>query len=143
MINDYWNKNIKDIIKIPNYSIDFAILNDDNVIAIEMSPFMKSTGPCCLKWEIDYEEMMNGNGNLRVNENDYEDIDEVLIPEFIFGKEILEPYDVLLNKNKESWGHMFNRIFSIDNYIKKEESFYVLVVSLLKNNFFWNFKYLL
>ena len=142
MINDYWNKNIKDIIKIPNYSIDFAILNDDNVIAIEMSPFMKSTGPCCLKWEIDYEEMMNGNGNLRVNENDYEDIDEVLIPEFIFGKEILEPYDVLLNKNKESWGHMFNRIFSIDNYIKKEEYFYVLVVSLLKKNFFWNFKYL-
>ena len=142
MINDYWNKNIKDLIKIPNYSIDFAILNDNSVIAIEMSPFMKSTGPCCLKWEIDHEEMMNGNGNLKVNENDYDDIDEVLIPEFIFGKEILEPYDVLLNKNKESWGHMFNRIFSIENYIKKEEFFYVLVVSLLKKNFFWNFKYL-
>ena len=142
MINDYWSKNIKDLIKTPNYSIDFAIINDNEVIVIEMSPFMRSTGPCCLRWEIDSEEMMNGNGKLKVNENDYEDIDEVLIPDFLFGKEILEPYDILLNKKKETWGHFFNRIFSFNNSIKKEEYFYILVVSLLKKNFFWNFKYL-
>ena len=143
MINDYWNKNIKNIIKTPNYSIDFAILNNNQVIAIEMSPFMKSTGPCCLNWEVDHEEMMNGNGNLKINENDYEDIDEFLIPEYILGKEILEPYDFLLNNKKETWGHMFSRFFSLDNLIKKEkEDFYILVVSLLKKNFFWNFKYL-
>ena len=142
MINDYWNKNIKHLIKTPHYSIDFAILNNDEVIVIEMSPFMKSTGPCCLKWEIDYEEMMNGNGNLKINENDYEYIDEFLIPEYIIGKEILEPYDVLINNKKETWGHMFKRIFSFDNFIKKEEEFYILVVSVLKTNFFWNFKYL-
>ena len=142
MIHEYWSKNIKDIMKVPNYSIDFAILKNDEVIAIEMSPFLKSTGPCCLKWEIDHEEMMNGNGNLKVNENDYEDIDEVLIPDFIFGKEILEPYDVFLNSKKETWGHTFSRIFSINNYIKKEEYHHILVVSLLKRNFFWNYKYL-
>ena len=143
MINDYWNKNIKNIIKTPNYSIDFAILNNNQVIAIEMSPFMKSTGPGCLNWEVDHEEMMYGNGNLKINENDYEDIDEFLIPEYILCKEILEPYDILLNNKKESWGHMFSRFFSLDNLIKKEkEDFYILVVSLLKKNFFWNFKYL-
>ena len=143
MINEYWNKNIKNIIKIPNYSIDFAILNNNEVIVIEMSPFMKSTGPCCLKWEIDYEEMMHGNGNLKINENDYDDIDEFLIPEYILGKEIIEPYDVLLNNKKETWGNMITRFFSLNNFIKKEEeSFYILVVSLLKKNFFWNFKYL-
>ena len=85
---------------------------------------------------------MNGNGNLKINENDYEDIDEFLIPEYIIGKEILEPYDVLINNKKETWGHMFKRIFSFDNFIKKEEEFYILVVSVLKTNFFWNFKYL-
>ena len=138
MIHDYWNKNIKNRIKTPNYSIDFAIIND-KVISIEMSPFMKSTGPCCLKWEIDFEEMMHGEGNLKVNENDYEDIDEVLIPDFILGKEVLEPYDALLNNKKETWGHMFTRFFSFSN---KEEYFYILVASLLKKNFFWNYKYL-
>ena len=138
MIHDYWNKNIKNRIKTPNYSIDFAIIND-KVISIEMSPFMKSTGPCCLKWEIDFEEMMHGEGNLKVNENDYEDIDEVLIPDFILGKEVLEPYDALLHNKKETWGHMFTRLFSFSN---KEEYFYILVASLLKKNFFWNYKYL-
>ena len=144
MINDYWNKNIKNIIKTPNYSIDFAILNNNQVIVIEMSPFMKSTGPCCLKWEVDHEEMMYGNGNLKINENDYEDIDEFLIPEYVIGKEILEPYDILLNNKKETWGDKFSRFFSLNNFIKKEkeEYFYILVVSLLKKNFFWNFKYL-
>ena len=138
LMHDYWNKNIKNIIKIPNYSIDFAIINDE-VIAIEMSPFMKSTGPCCLKWELDSKEMMYGEGNLKVNENDYEDIDEVLIPDFLQGKETLEPYDILLNTKKETWGHMFTRVFS---FFEKEEYYYILVVSVLKKNFFWNYKYL-
>ena len=142
LINEYWLKNIKDLIKTPHYSIDFAIMNDNQVIAIEMSPFMKSTGPCCLRWEIDAEEMMNGTGKLKVNENVYEDVDEFLIPDFILGKEVLEPYDILLNKKKETWGHFFNRIFSFNNSTKKEEYFYILVVSVLKRNFFWNFKYL-
>ena len=141
MIHDFWNKNIKEIIKIPNYSIDFAIMNDDKVIAIEMSPFMKTTGPCCLKWEIDSDEMMYGDGKLKVNENNYEDVKDFLIADFIFGKEVLEPYDNFLNSKKETWGHFFNRIFSLSNN-KKNEYFYVLVVSLLKKNFFWNYKYL-
>ena len=141
MINNFWNKNINEIIKIPNYSIDFAIMNDDKVIAIEMSPFMKTTGPCCLKWEIDSEEMMHGDGKLKVNENNYEDDEDFLIADFIFGKEVLEPYDNFLNNKKETWGHFFNRIFSLSNN-NKNEYFYVLVVSLLKKNFFWNYKYL-
>ena len=144
MIHDFWNKNIKNIIKITNYSIDFAILDENKVMVIEMSPFLKSTGPCCLKWELDHEEMMHGNGNLRVNENDYEDVDEFIIPEFIFGKELLEPYDALLESKKETWGQMFSRIFYFPffNKINNKEYFYIFVVSLLKKNHFWNYKYL-
>ena len=62
LINDFFNTKLKPLMKIPNYIADFCILKNNEVKLIEFSPFLRCTSACLFRWDINYDEMLHGNG---------------------------------------------------------------------------------
>jgi hypothetical protein len=145
MINEFWNNKVKNLmIKVTkNYVVDFCIIDEKDVILIELSPFMRCTGASCYRWEKDSKEMMNGNGKLKVNlvkdRNDIDYLTKNWIKKFNYDDDFYDEFYVIVN---ESWSGMFWRyLWNIGLYKEKIEYYYILIVSVLKKGFFWNYKY--
>jgi hypothetical protein len=74
LINDFFNTKVKSLMKIPNYIIDFCVFDNNEVKLIEFSPFLLCTSARLFRWNINYEEMLHGNGKLTVREEEYKDL---------------------------------------------------------------------
>lgn len=72
-ILDFFAK-IKDLIPHENYVIDFAIVNNDRVLIIELNPFFGDTGACLFSWREpkDVNIMKNGPFEFRVLEKPHD-----------------------------------------------------------------------
>ena len=139
-INNFWLNNIKNRIKFPDYIIDFGYVNG-NVILIEISPFLQCTGASCYRWYLNLDELKNGNGKLKVKNEEYPNI-EILTQEWEerFKMEDVKYYDFYV---KESFSNKFMNLLSYFFNKEKNENYYFLFVgSVLKNGFYWNKKFL-
>ena len=140
-INEFWKTNVKDRMFFTDYAIDFAYING-KVKMIELSPYLRCTGTAMYKWDRDGKELRYGEGHLRVNETEYDEIDD------------------LADSWEDRWGQMDNfkdyyvqwsiydsiryyaSYLNVFSYFKSAPVKYVFVVSVLKENFYWNKKYL-
>ena len=75
LINDYFKKALQPLMKIPNYIADFCILKNNEVKLIEFSPFLRCTSACLFRWDINYDEMLHGDGKLTVREKVCENLE--------------------------------------------------------------------
>ena len=75
LINDFFNNNYKSRMKIPDYIVDFAILENNEIKLIEFSPYLRCTSARLFRWDNNYEEMLNGNGKLTIRMEPHPDID--------------------------------------------------------------------
>ena len=75
LINDYFNNVFKKRMKIDTYVVDFAILKNNEIKLIEFSPFLRCTSARLFRWDINYEEMLNGNGKLTIRTEPHPEIE--------------------------------------------------------------------
>ena len=75
LINDFFKKALQPLMKIPNYIADFCILKNNEVKLIEFSPFLRCTSACLFRWDINYDEMLHGDGKLTVREKVCENLE--------------------------------------------------------------------
>ena len=168
LINDYFNKSLKPLMKIPNYIADFCILKNNEVKLIEFSPFLRCTSACLFRWDINYEEMLNGTGKLTIRDKVCENLDYFVNEWLTYQGKPSDPFDnyFIEDEEKESIFDKTKKILSyvnplklfakkenIQNIIqeKKEEEIVpkkvfenrkIFVVSVLKTGFFWSHKYI-
>ena len=155
LINDYFNSKLKPLMKIPNYIVDFCIIKNNEVKLIEFSPFLRCTSACLLRWDINYEEMLHGNGKLTVREEEFENLSyfvkdwekELKKPSLHFDDYFLEDsyYDIF--KYYLSYLNPFNPIKKVYNYFfnynnNKFQNRTIFVCSVLKKDFYWSKKYI-
>ena len=157
LINDYFNTTLKPLMKIPNYIVDFCILKNNEVKLIEFSPFLRCTSACLFRWDINHEEMLNGNGKLTVREKEYEYISH-FVNDWI--KNIKKPsdhFDDYFFDVTDSYYDIFKYYLSYLNpmniynyFFNYNNSFYnnkfknrkIFICSVLKNGFYWSKKYI-
>ena len=153
LINEYFNKSLKPLMKIPNYIADFAILKDNEVKLIEFSPFLRCTSACLFRWDLNHEEMLHGTGKLTVREEVYQGLEYFVNewekyqskPSDHFDNYFIEDSttDKILNYlNPLNYIKGFNKN---DKEKEKENKFpnkKIFVVSVLKNKFYWSQKYI-
>ena len=156
IINDYFNNTFKQMMKIPNYIVDFAILKNNEIKLIEFSPFLRCTSARLFRWDNNHEEMLNGNGKLTVRTEPHPEIDmfvkdwenEILKPSEHFDDFFI--YDNSDNSDNSYFSYLkYLNPFNIYNYFfvnKTQENKFknrkIFVVSVLKNNFYWSKKYI-
>ena len=146
LINEFFNKSVKPLMKIPNYIIDFAILKDNEVKLIEFSPFLRCTSACLFRWDINHEEMLHGTGKLTVRDKEYEGL-AYFVNEW--EKYQSQPSDHFDNYfiEETTTDKVLNFInplnfFKKNNNNTKFNNRTIFVVSVLKNNFYWSQKYI-
>ena len=138
LIHDFWEKEVKNKIKYPFYIVDFGYING-NIIFIELSPFLQTTGAGLYHWNYDLNELENGEGNIRIREQELENLD-VLVDDWEDQIKNAEKYDKIYEK--------FSYIDKIKNYFNffssktKENEIFLFVASVLKKDFYWNKKFL-
>ena len=168
LINDYFNKSLKPLMKIPNYIADFCILKNNEVKLIEFSPFLRCTSACLFRWDINYEEMLNGTGKLTIRDKVCENLDYFVNEWLTYQGKPSDPFDnyFIEDEEKESIFDKTKKILSYVNPLKlfakkeniqnkiqekKEEEIIpkkvfenrkIFVVSVLKTRFFWSHKYI-
>ena len=168
LINDYFNKSLKPLMKIPNYIADFCILKNNEVKLIEFSPFLRCTSACLFRWDINYEEMLNGTGKLTIRDKVCENLDYFVNEWLTYQGKPSDPFDnyFIEDEEKESLFDKTKKILSYVNPLKlfakkeniqnkiqekKEEEIIpkkvfenrkIFVVSVLKTGFFWSHKYI-
>jgi hypothetical protein len=168
LINDYFNKSLKPLMKIPNYIADFCILKNNEVKLIEFSPFLRCTSACLFRWDINYEEMLNGTGKLTIRDKVCENLDYFVNEWLTYQGKPSDPFDnyFIEDEEKESIFDKTKKILSYVNPLKlfakkeniqnkiqekKEEEIIpkkvfenrkIFVVSVLKTGFFWSHKYI-
>ena len=147
LINDFFNTKIKPLMKIPNYIVDFCILDNDDLKLIEFSPFLLCTSARLFRWNINYDEMLHGKGKLTVREEEFKDLDMYV-----------KDWERLISKQNDHFDDYFidytykDKIYSYLNYLNPKNIFYnifnkypnkkIFVVSVLKNGFYWSDKYI-
>ena len=147
LINDFFNTKVKPLMKIPNYIVDFCILDNSEVKLIEFSPFLLCTSARLFRWNINTDEMLNGNGKLTVREEEYKELN-------MFVKD----WEKLISKKSEHFDDYFidytykDKIYSYlnklnpkniyNNFFNKYQNKKIFVVSVLKNGFYWSDKYI-
>ena len=118
LINDYFKKALKPLMKIPNYIADFCILKNNEVKLIEFSPFLRCTSACLFRWDINYDEMLHGNGKLTVRDKVCDNL-EYFVNEWITCQsKPSDPFDNYFiedNEKNES---------KLDNIIDKTKKFF-------------------
>ena len=147
LINDFFNTKVKSLMKIPNYIIDFCVFDNNEVKLIEFSPFLLCTSARLFRWNINYEEMLHGNGKLTVREEEYKDLN-------MFVKD----WERHIIKESDHFDDYFldetfmDKIYSFVSYINPKNIYYgifnkypninIFVVSVLKIGFYWSNKYI-
>ena len=148
LINDFFNTKVKSLMKIPNYIVDFCVFDDNEVKLIEFSPFLLCTSARLFRWDINNDEMLNGDGKLTVREEEYKNLN-------IFVKD----WEKLISKQSEHFDDYFidddtykDKIYSFLNYLNPMNIYNkffnnnpnkkIFVVSVLKNGFYWSKKYI-
>ncbi|KAK8876246.1 hypothetical protein M9Y10_006441 [Tritrichomonas musculus] len=128
MIHQFWEAEVKNRMKVDCYIVDFGYVNG-KIILIEVSPFLRTTGPGCLSWDYDAYELRYGSGKLKVASKTNPNADEIARS---FEMQWEDSNDYKENFIKES-------VENPTNQVKKNLLF---VASVLKKSFFWNQKYL-
>ena len=168
LINDYFKTTLKPLMKIPNYVADFAILKNNEVKLIEFSPFLRCTSACLFRWDLNYEEMLHGDGKLTVRDKVCENLEYFVnewetaqskpsdpFDNYFIEDEEEEKENNFIDKAKNFFSSLFTKKNNNENNTnkteeKKEEpkiekpfeNRKIFVVSVLKNGFFWSHKYI-
>ena len=138
LIHDFWEKEVKNKIKFPFYIVDFGYING-NIIFIELSPFLPTTGAGLYHWNYDLNELENGEGNIRIREQELENLD-VLVDDWEDQMKNAEKYDEIYEKF--SYMDKIKNYFNFFNTKPKENDIFIFVASVLKKDFYWNKKFL-
>ena len=152
LINEFFFKKLKPLMKIPNYIADFAIVNNECKL-IEFSPFLRCTSACLFRWDNDYEEMLHGNGKLTVRTEEYENLINIVN---VWEKEQSMPsihFDDFYIKEtktetiKKYLGYInpiniYNKFFSYQQNNNENNNKNIFVCGVLKKNCYWNKKYI-
>ena len=118
LINDYFKKALQPLMKIPNYIADFCILKNNEVKLIEFSPFLRCTSACLFRWDINYDEMLHGNGKLTVRDKVCDNL-EYFVNEWITCQsKPSDPFDNYFIEDNEKNESTF------DNIIDKTKKFF-------------------
>ena len=144
----YWNEKIKNHMKIKSYVVDVAII-EDKCKLIEFSPFLRCTSASIFRWDNDYKEMISGDGKLRIRDKDYDElsyfIDEwkklYLIPSTYYKDFYIKDGIVAHIFYYLSYLNPFS-YFASNNNQQNIKYVNIFVASLLKNDFYWNKKYI-
>ena len=147
LINDFFNTKVKALMKIPNYIVDFCVLDNNEIKLIEFSPFLLCTSARLFRWNINYDEMLHGNGKLTVREEEYKDLNMYV-----------KDWEKLISRQSEHFDDYFidsttkDKIYSYLNYLNPKKIYNnifgkfqnkkIFVVSVLKNGFYWSNKYI-
>ena len=169
LINDYFKTALQPLMKIPNYIADFCILKNNEVKLIEFSPFLRCTSACLFRWDINYDEMLHGNGKLTVREKECENLEYFVTEWEAQQSKPSDPFDNyfiedeekknegFIDKAKNFFSNLFgkkqntnentikeeNKITNTENKEnKKFENRKIFVVSVLKTGFYWSPKYI-
>ena len=169
LINDYFKTALQPLMKIPNYIADFCILKNNEVKLIEFSPFLRCTSACLFRWDINYDEMLHGDGKLTVREKECENLEYFVTEWEAQQSKPSDPFDNYFIEDEEKKNEGFidkaKNFFSNllgkkqntnENTIKEEdkitntenkenkkfENRKIFVVSLLKTGFYWSPKYI-
>ena len=172
LINNYFKTALQPLMKIPNYIADFCILKNNEVKLIEFSPFLRCTSACLFRWDINYDEMLHGNGKLTVREKECENLEYFVTEWEAQQSKPSDPFDNyfiedeekknegFIDKAKNFFSNLFgkkqnenninentikeeNKITNTENKEnKKFENRKIFVVSVLKTGFYWNPKYI-
>ena len=138
LIHDFWEKEVKNKIKFPFYIVDFGYING-KIIFIELSPFLPTTGGGLYHWNYDLNELENGEGNIRIREQELENLD-VLVDDWEDQMKNAEKYDEIYEKF--SYMDKIKNYFNFFNTKPKENDIFIFVASVLKKDFYWNKKFL-
>ena len=172
LINNYFKTALQPLMKIPNYIADFCILKNNEVKLIEFSPFLRCTSACLFRWDINYDEMLHGDGKLTVREKECENLEYFVTEWEAQQSKPSDPFDNyfiedeekknegFIDKAKNFFSNLFgkkqnennineniikeeDKITNTENKeIKKFENRKIFVVSVLKTGFYWNPKYI-
>ena len=172
LINNYFKTALQPLMKIPNYIADFCILKNNEVKLIEFSPFLRCTSACLFRWDINYDEMLHGDGKLTVREKECENLEYFVTEWEAQQSKPSDPFDNyfiedeekknegFIDKAKNFFSNLFgkkqnenninentikeeNKITNTENKEnKKFENRKIFVVSVLKTGFYWNPKYI-
>ena len=169
LINNYFKTALQPLMKIPNYIADFCILKNNEVKLIEFSPFLRCTSACLFRWDINYDEMLHGDGKLTVREKECENLEYFVTEWEAQQSKPSDPFDNYFIEDEEKKNEGFidkaknffsnllgkkqnanentikeeDKITNTENIeIKKFENRKIFVVSVLKTGFYWNPKYI-
>ena len=169
LINNYFKTALQPLMKIPNYIADFCILKNNEVKLIEFSPFLRCTSACLFRWDINYDEMLHGNGKLTVREKECENLEYFVTEWEAQQSKPSDPFDNyfiedeekknegFIDKAKNFFSNLFGKKQNANEITIKEEdksnitenkenkkfeNRKIFVVSVLKTGFYWNPKYI-
>ena len=147
LINEFFKIKVKPLMKIPNYIIDMGVLDKNDLKVIEFSPFLLCTSARLFRWNINNEEMLNGEGKLTVREKEFENLDMFVKD---WERHIIKPSDHFDDYFIDD--SFIDKIYSYLNYINPMNIYYyffnkfpnkkIFVVSVLKQGFYWSKKYI-
>jgi len=87
--------------KIPNYIADFCILKDNEVKLIEFSPFLRCTSACLFRWDLNYDEMLNGSGKLTIRDKVCENLEYFVTEWETYQSKPSDPFDNYFKENDD------------------------------------------
>ena len=117
LINDYFKKALQPLMKIPNYIADFCILKNNEVKLIEFSPFLRCTSACLFRWDINYDEMLHGDGKLTVREKVCENLEYFVNDWITCQSKPSDPFDDYFIEDEEEGSEL-------DKIIDKTKKFF-------------------
>ena len=117
LINDYFKKALQPLMKIPNYIADFCILKNNEVKLIEFSPFLRCTSACLFRWDINYDEMLHGDGKLTVREKVCENLEYFVNDWITCQSKPSDPFDNYFIEDEEEGSEL-------DKIIDKTKKFF-------------------
>ena len=101
LINEYFKKALQPLMKIPNYIADFCILKDNEVKLIEFSPFLRCTSACLFRWDLNYDEMLNGTGKLTIRDKVCENLEYFVTEWETYQSKPSDPFDNYFKENDD------------------------------------------
>ena len=117
LINDFFKKALQPLMKIPNYIADFCILKNNEVKLIEFSPFLRCTSACLFRWDINYDEMLHGDGKLTVREKVCENLEYFVNDWITCQSKPSDPFDDYFIEDEEEGSEL-------DKIIDKTKKFF-------------------
>ena len=102
LINEYFKKALQPLMKIPNYIADFCILQNNEVKLIEFSPFLRCTSACLFRWDINYNEMLHGDGKLTIRDKECENLEYFVTEWETYQSKPSDPFDNYFIEDEEN-----------------------------------------